>query len=153
MGLCFVLFGKGFVSPGNTHPPPCGILILTFDMIWPFSYGPQLCETLAQKTWKTSKWVQHISRFFSPAGLPGLLYTHTPPCMSEFNSRPREAPLKSAPVLGTEGVRCEHDRWDKYEWKSCSVHGLALNIFSFEVKKFRKYLFHVVLFICNQINE
>lgn len=35
--------------PSESSLPPCGIFILTFDIIWPFSYGPLLWETLAQE--------------------------------------------------------------------------------------------------------
>lgn len=155
--FCHILWScqwcKVWYSCSVSTPPPCVILILTLDFIWPFSYGPLLCETLAQKTWKNSQWVQHITRFLSPAGLHWLLYTHSSLHDRELNLRPREGSLKSVPVLGNEGVRCEHDRWDQYGWKGCSLHGFALNTFSFEVEKFRKNLFHAVLPISSQINE
>lgn len=82
-----------------------------------------------------------------------VLYTHSSLHDRELNLRPREGSLKSVPVLGNEGVRCEHDRWDQYGWKGCSLHGFALNTFSFEVEKLRKNLFHAVLPISSQINE
>lgn len=87
------------------------------------------CETLAQKTWKNSQWVQHITRFLSPAGLHWLLYTRSSLHDRELNLRPREGSLKSVPVLGNEGVRCEHDRWDQYGWKGCFSSWLCLECF------------------------